>query len=317
VILALRALGLGDLLTVVPALRALRRRFLGTPLVLAVPAGLWPLVRRIGAVDRIVAVPPATRRPPADRDLPWSGPPPTVAVNLHGRGPQSTGVLRGLRPGTLWSYGISGGPRWDPDEHEVRRWSRLVEAYGCRTWPADLYLGPPTEHDGPVLVHPGAAEPGRRWPVARYAAVARGIARTGRRVHVTAGPGEHALATELAVRAGLDDLEIVSGMTLTRLADLVRTSGLVVCGDTGIAHLATAYRTPSVLLFGPQSPAQWGPPPEAGRHRVLWHPRPDDAVGEPVRAGTGVGDGVPHPALLRIQPDEVLDAAMRLLRSSR
>ena len=51
-------------------------------------------------------------------------------------------------------------------------------------------------------------------------------------------------------------------------------AGRVVCGDTGVAHLATALGTPGVLLFGPSSPHAWGPP--AGLHRVLWARREGD-----------------------------------------
>ena len=43
---------------------------------------------------------------------------------------------------------------------------------------------------------------------------------------------------------------------------MVAAAGRVVCGDTGIAHLATALGTPSVVLFGPVPPAEWGPPPD-------------------------------------------------------
>jgi ADP-heptose:LPS heptosyltransferase len=71
----------------------------------------------------------------------------------------------------------------------------------------------------------------------------------------------------------------------------------VVCGDTGVAHLATAYRTPSVLLFGPMSPALWGPPLARPQHRVLWHGHL-----------AGRGEDGPHPALLDIDVAEVLDA---------
>ena len=38
---------------------------------------------------------------------------------------------------------------------------------------------------------------------------------------------------------------------------------------TGLAHLATAYARPSVVLFGPVPPAEWGPP-QHPRHQVLW-----------------------------------------------
>jgi ADP-heptose:LPS heptosyltransferase len=68
-----------------------------------------------------------------------------------------------------------------------------------------------------------------------------------------------------------------------------------VSGDTGVAHLATAFGRPSVVLFGPTSPATWGPPPGRGEHRVLWSGRTGDPHG-----------GRPHAGLLAIEPDAVL-----------
>nr|WP_249355415.1 glycosyltransferase family 9 protein [Nocardia farcinica] len=44
----------------------------------------------------------------------------------------------------------------------------------------------------------------------------------------------------------------------------------MVCSDTGVGHLATAFGTPSVVLFGPNPPAWWGPPPQRRRHVALW-----------------------------------------------
>ena len=47
-------------------------------------------------------------------------------------------------------------------------------------------------------------------------------------------------------------------------------TGRVVCGDTRKAHVALALRTPSVVLFGPVPPAEWGPRPDRpARHPLL------------------------------------------------
>src|SRR4029450_13442480 len=89
--------------------------------------------------------------------------------------------------------------------------------------------------------------------------------------------------------------------SLAELAGLVAHARLVVSGDTGIAHLATAYRTPSVVLFGPVPPRRWGPPPDRPYHRAIWH-------GTRVDPGDAPGPGV-HPALLSIGVGEVLAAA--------
>ena len=87
-------------------------------------------------------------------------------------------------------------------------------------------------------------------------------------------------------------------MDLLALVALVADAPLLVCGDTGLGHVATATGTPSVLLFGPSAPSSWGPPPGRSRHRVLW----GGTTGEPL------GNRV-DPGLRRITVSEVLDAA--------
>jgi ADP-heptose:LPS heptosyltransferase len=308
-VLVLRALGVGDLLVAVPALRGLRAARPGDRLVLAAPAGLAPLAALTGAVDEVLPADGLTA-PPV---LPAGGPPPALAVNLHGRGPQSTRAMLALRPARLWAYAhprlpAVDGPQWRDGEHEAARWCRLLGAHGVPADPGDLDLAPPPRPGpapGAVVVHPGAASGSRRWPAGRYAAVAAALHRAGHRVVVTGGPAERPLATEVAARAGLPAGAVLAGRTgLADLAALVAHARLVVCGDTGVGHLATAYRTPSVLLFGPTPAAEWGPPAGRPQHAVLRH-------------GTGRRDphaAEPDPALLAVQVPEVLAAAGSVLR---
>ncbi|MEX0427760.1 glycosyltransferase family 9 protein [Nocardioides sp. DS6] len=298
--LVYRAIGLGDLLTGVPALRALRRALPDHELVLAAPGAQGPIVELVDAVDRLL---PTEELAP----VAWDGPPPDVAVDLHGNGPASRSLLERLAPGRLVAFETPDGPRWDPDEHERARWCRLVTTtFGVAADPDDVGLATPTvASPAPeaVVVHPGAASGSRRWPAERYAAVARDLVDAGHRVVVTGSPGERPLADDVRRRAGLPADALLAGRTdLAELTALAAAAALVVCGDTGMAHLASAYGTGSVLLFGPTPPRRWGPPP--GPHAVLWH-------------GTEVGDphaGEPDPALLRITVEEVLTAAHAALR---
>jgi ADP-heptose:LPS heptosyltransferase len=305
VILVLRALGVGDLAAVVPALRALRATFPDRTLALAAPAWLTPLIDLVGGVDRVV---------PTDGLAPrrWPMEPPEIAVNLHGRGPESHRLLIAAEPAKLWAFGNaaaghSDGPRWMEEEHEVHRWCRLLRHYGVPADPCDLSLAVPAVDvpRGATIVHPGAKSPSRRWPPRRYAAVVKALAAGGHRVLITGSDAEQDIARRVATLAGLGpDAVVRTG--LDELAGLVAHARLLVSGDTGIAHLATAYRTPSVVLFGPMPPRRWGPPPDRRYHRAIWH-------GTRAERGDLPGPGV-HPALLAVGVDEVLDAAREVER---
>jgi ADP-heptose:LPS heptosyltransferase len=310
VLVVLRALGLGDLLTVVPALRALADAFPDHCRLLAAPAALGPLADLTGAVHGTVATAPLA---PLRRSLGRAD----VAVNLHGRGPESHRVLLAARPRRLIAYAHPAvgrtrtSPSWPPGDHEVVRWCRLLAAHDIPADPERLDLARPDvrlppEQRGITILHPGAGSPARRWPADRWGAVARGEVERGRRVLVTAGPGEEGLAAAVLRSAGPagepgGPVSPAGPTDLLHLAALVAAAGRVVCGDTGVGHLATAFGTPSVVVCGPTSPARWGPPPDRTIHRVLW-------------AGT---EGSPHgaepdPGLLRIEADAVIDALATL-----
>jgi ADP-heptose:LPS heptosyltransferase len=305
VLLAYRPLGLGDLLTAVPALRALRAAFERHRVVLAAPAALAPLARLSGAVDDVLDTAP--RAVPA-----FTGA--DVAVNLHGRGPDSHHAVLAADPRRMIAFDCAAvpwrGPEWRPGEHEVRRWCRLLECSGVAADPARLQLPAPARAQavpGATVVHPGAASPARRWPAERWAAVARAERRAGRRVLVTGAAAERDLAELVGRAAGVPAADVLAGRTdVAALTAVVAHAGLVLCGDTGVAHLATAFGVPSVVLFGPTPPSEWGPPPDRPRHVVLH------------RGGRGDPHGAtPDRGLLEISVHDVLDAVCWMRRAVR
>jgi ADP-heptose:LPS heptosyltransferase len=288
-VVVLRALGLGDLLTAVPALRALARKYRDHERVLLAPDTLRPIVDLLGDAVHALVDTRGVRRPP--RVLPAVANGADVAVNLHGRGPQSTALLRAAGPGRLIAFGAQA--EWREDEHEVDRWCRLLDAAGVPADPDDLDIcAPPgpAPHPGATVIHPGASAPARRWPVERWAVVARAAQGP---VVVTAGPGERELAAAVADGSGA---QLVEG-DLRELAALVAGAARVLCTDTGVSHLATALGTASVVLFGPSSPEHWGPPARRPQHRVLW----SGGRGDP-------NADEPDPALLALQPCDLLEA---------
>jgi ADP-heptose:LPS heptosyltransferase len=301
-LVALRPLGLGDLLTAVPALRALTRTFPDHRRVLVTTAGVAPLARHAALADEVVPGAPLAPLPEALRGA-------DVVVNLHGRGPHSHAVALAARPRRLVAFANAeagvDGPPWRADEHEVARWCRLLTESGIPADPSDLAVAPPdrpvpTVAGGATLVHPGAASGARRWPAERWARVVRAEVAAGRAVVVTGGPDEVALARAVAGDAVPPEAVLAGRTDVLDLAALVAAAGRVVCGDTGVAHLATALGRPSVVLFGPTPPAEWGPPSRA-RHVALWAGRRGDPLAPEPDAG-----------LLALGVDDVVAALHRL-----
>lgn len=293
----LRALGLGDFLAGVPAYRAIARAFPAHHRMLAAPAVLAPLARLAGDIDEVVDTKPLA---PLDPVLHGAD----VAINLHGCGPQSHRLLLETEPRKMMAFGNAEarfeGPAWQRDEHEIERWCRMLEAFGIAADPRDLDIhidGSSPRVRGAILLHPGASSESRCWPVSRWIELASRLRVAGHTVALTGGVQEFRRARLIARNTGVPIDYVLAGKTsLEELVRVVASARLVVCGDTGVAHVATAVGTPSIVLFGPVSPQQWGPPPQRTRHRVLWR---------------GDGRGDPHasacdPSLAAITVDDVM-----------
>jgi ADP-heptose:LPS heptosyltransferase len=307
----LRALKLGDFMTGVPAYRAVRRAYPSSYIQLAAPRELAPLVGLLdGTIDELC---PARELEPLGPELFDAD----LGIDLHGKGPASHRLLLQARVHKLIAFHTpeivetADGAEHDADEHEVRRWCRMLQHAGIAADPHDLDVAPPPTTSltetarGATLIHPGASSRARWWPFERWVDVARSERDAGNTIVITGAAGEvdraHALAQAADVPAGC----VFAGRTnLLELAESVGVAARVVCGDTGIAHLATAFRRPSVVLFGPTPPSHWGPPARP-MHRVLWAGRRGNPHADRVDAG-----------LLSISVSDVLDALRTLPAAS-
>jgi lipopolysaccharide heptosyltransferase I len=110
-----------------------------------------------------------------------------------------------------------------------------------------------------ALINPGAAWPNKRWPPARFAALARGLAARAALTSVVLwGPGERGLAEDVVASAG-GAAVLSPETTIADLVALARGASLMISGDTGPAHVASAVGTPIVGLYGPTRPSRNGP----------------------------------------------------------
>jgi heptosyltransferase-1 len=110
-----------------------------------------------------------------------------------------------------------------------------------------------------ALLNPGAAWPNKRWPADRLGQVALAVRERHDLMPVVLwGPGEEGLAREV-IAAARGTALLSPPTTVADLVALARGAALMISGDTGPAHLASAVGTPVVGIYGPTRPARNGP----------------------------------------------------------
>jgi ADP-heptose:LPS heptosyltransferase len=156
--------------------------------------------------------------------------------------------------------------------HESERLLALVAAMGAPPAGAELEFPLANSDDrelaervpelpeGPLaVVHPGARDRRRRWPVASFAAVADSLAARGFHVLLTGTESERGVLAAVRQQMTHPALDLAGRTSLGALAALLARAKLLIANDTGVSHLAAAVGTPSVVLFSASDPARWAP----------------------------------------------------------
>jgi ADP-heptose:LPS heptosyltransferase len=287
-IVIFRALFLGDLLMTTPAFRALRQRFPETEITLIGLPWATEFVRRSGGtLDRfvpfagyegIIEVPFD-----AERTANWLAEQRAygydLAIQMHGDGSITNGLLCEL--GARFTVGIAqpGDTRLDRAQpllggNEVLRWLTLMGELGAAQHDTHLALDvfdadiaaaaallAELPRRGPLIVlHPGAKDPARRWPIEAFAALGDALVeRYQANLLVTGAASEQDLTAALCAALHAPTLDLGGRTDLGAFAALISRLDLLVTNDTGASHIAAARQTPSVVLFGPTRPAQFAP----------------------------------------------------------
>jgi ADP-heptose:LPS heptosyltransferase len=105
-----------------------------------------------------------------------------------------------------------------------------------------------------VLLVPGGAatRPKKRWPAAKYAALAQELVAHGATPVVIGGPGEGEIGK--TIRAASPRVRDLTGKTsFAELASVARQAGAAIGNDTGPMHLIARTGCPSIVLFGSES----------------------------------------------------------------
>ena len=133
-------------------------------------------------------------------------------------------------------------------------------------------LGLPA-HAPRVIIHPGSGTAIKQWAAEHWAAVADALAaERGVPVIFTGGDHELRLIEAISGQMAAPALSLAGETNLAQLAALYAGAALVLGPDSGPLHLAAAVGAPTVTLFGPADPAEFGPWGDPDRHAVLTTP---------------------------------------------
>jgi ADP-heptose:LPS heptosyltransferase len=256
-----------------------------------------------------------------------------LAIQLHDSGRVSNPLILALAARRAAGYYVAGQPcpdsqsflPWCNDEREVLRCLRLVTHLGAPA--VDRRLEFPL-HPGDrlalqalpgvqrlqarryVCVHPGAHFASRRWPAPRFAATADALAARGYEIVLTGSAGERAVIEEVAAGMRHPAIDLAGATRLGALAQLLQSAQLLVANDTGVAHLAIAVGTPSVIVSSGGDAQRWAPV-NAIRHRMLHYTTPCRPC---LHAQCPI---VGHPCAHGVEVQGVLNAATPLLARQR
>ncbi|TCS34692.1 ADP-heptose:LPS heptosyltransferase [Paucimonas lemoignei] len=294
-----RALQLGDMLCVVPALRALRQAAPDAHISLIGLPWAESFARRFHRyIDSFFSFPGYPGLPEHPVEL--SRIPGfmfvmqeqrfDVLLQLHGSGVLTNPLVASFGAARTAGFFTEGNfcpdaryfMPWEEKQHEIRRNLQLLSWLGLPAEDDELEfpleekdwrrlhecgekLPPPGSY---VCIHPGARMPSRRWPAERFAAVADRLRREGLAVVLTGAKEESELVQSVERAMHAKPINLCGRTDLGAFAALVAEARLVVCNDTGTSHIATAVKTPSVVISCGSDSRRWAPL-DSRRHRTL------------------------------------------------
>lgn len=345
-ILCVRLDSLGDVLMCTPAFRALRDSLPGCRLTLLTSPSGAAAARHVPELDDVVTLKApwmkheeslqesvvqacvadlASRRfDAAVIFTSWSQSPLPAAMLCHLAGiPLRLASCR-ENPYQLLSHWVPEPEREGATRHEVRRQLDLVAQIGCRTADTALSFAVPDASDrqmhslltdagidpaAPYLVlHAGASAPSRRYPL-RHWLVLIGLlgTRLGYPMILSGARDEAQWLRPLEESWVGPTHSLIGKLDLGELGALIRSAALLVTGNTGPAHIASALGTPLVDLYALTNPQHT---PWRVAHRLLFH---DVSCRNCLRSICPQGH---HACLDSLSPRIVADSVVDLLAGS-
>jgi heptosyltransferase-2 len=272
-ILVVRFASIGDVLLTTPLLRAIRTKWPGARVTFLTKRQYLPLVSDnpnvteafgIAPQDTVHAVATQIRTVKYTHILDLQGGLRTAPLRLLARGPWTGFSHRRVARALLIRLKHNAYTEHVP---VPERYFEAAADLGVEPdgGPPEFFLNPASEEKAAawlgragvgtkrplVTIAPGAAHATKRWPAQHWIKLVRQIANTGADVVALGGPEDSAVGAEIAARGGTHVASAAGELTLQETGAVLKRAAALICGDTGVMHMATGVGIPVVALFGP------------------------------------------------------------------
>lgn len=283
-----RALQLGDMLCAVPALRALRHSYPDAEITLmGLPWAASFCERFSGYLDRFIHFPgyPGLPEQPFDQGA-WDSFAGAMRaehfdliLQMQGNGSIVNEMLINLKAGPVAGFHSNGSYR-DPElfiEYptgisEIERHLQMLAHLGIPAVGTELEFPvaesemsrlyeshPLLPQSRYVCVHPGSRGAWRQWPPSHFACLADQCAGMGYQVVITGTDAEAPITTQVIDLMDYPAIDLTGKTGLGEIGQLIGASDLLISNCTGVSHIASAMRTPSIVISMDGEPERWGP----------------------------------------------------------
>jgi heptosyltransferase-3 len=305
-VLVVRLRSIGDTVLATPSLDALRRFLPDAQIDVLLESWVAPVLEGFDAVDNIITVERGSTASRARVARRLRSARYDVAYNLHG-GTTATLLMRiaGARhrvgfssyqysrllnhaappPTEIWGMAKTHSVEqqlallgWTGVPVSDRPPTRLVVTKEAASSVAERLRAAHVDEAKPLaLIHPAAAFDTKQWATTKFARIIEDLSARGFNCVAIAAQNEHQVINNLIENSSAR-IATFTDLSLPEVTALAARSSLFVGNDSGVAHIAAAMRTPSVVIFGSSNVAHWRPwtvaPSEIVREELPCQPCP-------------------------------------------
>jgi len=300
-----RALQLGDMLCVIPALRALHEAYPEANITLLGMPWAWSLTERFPQyIHSFKHFPGYPGLPEQDVD------PKAVTsffsqmqeeqfdlvLQMQGNGSIVNPMVELL--GAKYTAGFCLKDDYCPDKnffleypggiHEIERHLHLMNYLGIESKGTQLEfplykkdykefqaLDLPIEAGQYICVHPGSRGEWRQWPPEHFAALADYCAGKGFKVVLTGTKEELDIVEQVAQRSKTNPVIAAGETSIGAAGVLIKNAAALISNCTGVSHMAAAFETPSIVISMDGEPERWAPLKKALHRTIEWTRHPN------------------------------------------